>query len=626
MRYQEWSVWASAALTGAAGMAHGVAVGPPDDREQDRISSLVQRAAPPRLGRRWRPVRDSRFPYAFRSIDGSGNNQVNPGWGAAGEVFLRRAQPGYADGLSLPAGEGRPSARAVSNAVHAQASSLPNAAGASDWLWQWGQFIDHDLDETPIASPKDPFDIAVPAGDPFFDPFSTGAATIKLDRSGFETVGGVREQLNIITAYIDASMVYGSDEERARALRTGDGTGRLLTSEGDLLPFNTLGLPNAPRAADPAFFVAGDVRASEQVGLTAVHTLFVREHNWWAGLIAEALPGLSGDEIYEWARAIVAAEIQAITYNEFLPLLLGDDALPPYRGYDPSVNAGVTNEFAAAAYRVGHTMLSPVLLRLGPDLEPIAEGNLALRDAFFVPAETVAVGIDPVLLGLARQRAQTIDRFVIDDVRNFLFGPPGAGGFDLPALNIQRGRDHGLGSYNDTREAFGLPRAASFADITPDPASAAALASVYASPDDVDAWPGMLSEPHRPGALVGPTLFRVLRDQFLRARDGDRFWYQRYLPASLAAEVDATTLADVIRRNSGIGDELQADAFRVPVACPADLNGDGRLDGLDIAAFVRSFLSGGASADLNGDGRLNGLDIALFVRSLATGCGDGPGH
>ena len=87
-----------------------------------------------------------------------------------------------------------------------------------------------------------------------------------------------------ITAFIDASNVYGSGEERAYALRTLDGTGKLKTTiseVGDLLPYNTPGLANAP-AATPNFFLAGHVRANEQIALTAMHTLFVREHNHWA--------------------------------------------------------------------------------------------------------------------------------------------------------------------------------------------------------------------------------------------------------------------------------------------------------------------------------------------------------
>ena len=184
---------------------------------------------------------------------------------------------------------------------------------------------------------------------------------------------------------------------RAYALRMLDGSGKMKTSDGNLLPFNTAGLDNAPSGQIPSFFVAGDVRANEQVGLIAMHTLFVREHNHWVDLLSVADDLLSGDQLYQMARTIVAAEIQAITYREFLPVVLGDGAIPAYRGYNASVNPGITNVFSTAAYRFGHTLLSPELLRLDANGQPIAEGNLALAQAFFSPNRiTDEGGIDPV--------------------------------------------------------------------------------------------------------------------------------------------------------------------------------------------------------------------------------------
>ncbi len=165
----------------------------------------------------------------FRIFDGTGNNLTHPQWGSAGVALLRHSPAAYEDGVSAPAGATRPSARMISNAVAAQSASLPNAAGVSDFLWQWGQFLDHDLDLTGPAAPPEPFDIPVPWQDPFFDPTGTGTQWILLDRSFYTMVGHplVRQQMNQITAFIDASQVYGSDAVRAAALRTLDGTGRL---------------------------------------------------------------------------------------------------------------------------------------------------------------------------------------------------------------------------------------------------------------------------------------------------------------------------------------------------------------------------------------------------------------
>jgi len=429
-------------------------------------------------------------------------------------------------------------------------------------MWQWGQFLDHDIDLTPVVTPAERLDIAVPRGDLWFDPHSTGAESIPLARSLYTTVGGVRQQMNQITAFIDASTVYGSDAERANALRTLDGTGRLKTSAGNLLPFNEAGLPNAPSSTD-AFFLAGDFRANEVPSLTAMHTLFVREHNYWARQIRRDHSELDGNEIYEQARAIVAGELQAITYREFLPVLLGPNALPRYAGYDSRVNPGIANEFATAAFRFGHSMLTGDIWRLDSRGRQIADGHLPMARAFFQPDEVVNHGIDSMLRGLAAQRSEEVDTLMVDGVRNFLFGEPGSGGFDLAALNIQRGRDHGLASYNQTRQDYGLRPARSFADVNPDPAVQANLADVYDSVDDIDLWVGGLAEPHRPGALVGETVGVILTEQFRRLRDGDRFWYQAYLPADMVDLVEAQTLARIIRRNTDIGRELPDNVWRV---------------------------------------------------------------
>src|SRR5262249_45647844 len=154
----------------------------------------------------------------------------------------------------------------------------------------------------------------------------------------------------------------------------------------------------------------------------------------------------------------------AITFNEFLPALLGPAAPRFYAGYNAKVNPGIANEFSTAAFRVGHTLV-------GDDVEFLDNNGNEIRDElpmaqnFFNPGVVEETGIDPILKYLASDRAQEVDTHVVNSLRNFLFGPPGAGGLDLASLNIQRGRDHGLADYNTTRAAYGLPRVKSFADI-----------------------------------------------------------------------------------------------------------------------------------------------------------------
>ncbi|WP_419933307.1 peroxidase family protein [Candidatus Poriferisodalis sp.] len=511
------------------------------------------------------------FPQSFtpRAFDGRRNNAANPTWGSAGIALLKKAADAYADGVSTPT-TGRPNARTISNVVFAQDESVTHIVGGSDLVWQWGQFIDHDITLSP-DNLGEVFSIAVPSGDSVFDPMGAGEMTIELHRSAADAstgtgTGNPRRQINALTAFVDGSQVYGSDRARAGALRTNDGTGKLNTSGGGkFLPYNTQGLDNEGGAHRTNLFVAGDLRVNEQIGLIAMHTLFVREHNRLADLIAAENPDLSGDEIYELARKIVGAVIQNITYSEFLPLLLGPDALGTYAGYDADVDATIASEFSAASYRVGHTLLSSNLHLLDGGGE---SAHVELREAFFRPAFYDDHDIAEVLRGFASQQAQNVDALVIDDVRNFLMRGPGGPVFDLAALNIQRGRDHGLSDFNTVREAYGLDPVTGFADISSDANVQQALADAYGDVDDLDLWPAALAEDHAEGASVGETLQAVIGDQFRRLRDGDRFWFENdpffVANTGLLDEVRGTTLADVIRRNTSVGSEMSDNVFVVP--------------------------------------------------------------
>jgi peroxidase len=502
-----------------------------------------------------------------RQIDGTDNNPFHDDWGAAGIQLLRVGPAAYGDLISSPGGVGRPSARKISNTVSADplAETL-NDRSMSAFMYAWGQFIDHDLDLTGAESPAQPFNISVPTGDPYFDPAGSGTQKIRLNRSEYDPATGTskfnpRQQLNDITAWLDGSVVYGSDNKRAAALRTFSG-GRLKTSAGNFMPYNTAGLPNANDAhlfPDNQLFLGGDVRANENVELTAIHTLFLREHNRVAAAVAKASPWMSDERLYQAARGVVVAEIESITYNQWLPTLLGAGAIDPYSGYNARVNPGIATEFSTAAYRVGHSMLGNDVEFLDDTGAEVRE-ELELAGAFFNPPVVKETGIDPILKYLASDPAQEVDTKIVDGVRNFLFGPPGADGFDLAALNIQRGRDHGLSDYNTARAAYGLPRVSSFSQITSDPALQQQLKSLYGSVNNIDMWVGGLAENHARGASVGPLIRAVLVDQFERVRDGDRFWYERTFNGSQLDSLRNTTLADVIKRNTGLVN-LQDNVF-----------------------------------------------------------------
>ena len=507
-------------------------------------------------------------PIDVRSIDGTGNNLLNPDFGVANTPLIRISPadyPGDGSGATMIGPPERENPRVISNTLAAQGTALiPNHRNLSDFVWQWGQFVDHDIDLTMggHANGTAPIDMTNP-GDPL------GPQPIPFVRSDFEPATGTasdpREQMNTITAYIDASNVYGSDPATAASLRTFS-DGRLATSAGALLPVDADG-----------FFMAGDVRANEQVGLTAMHTLFLREHNRLADALVAQQQGATDEEVYQTARKIVGAQMQIITYGEFLPALLGPHAPSALDfAYDPNTNASIANEFSTAAYRFGHSMLAPQLKLVDPIDATLS--SISLRDAFFNPGFFLDEpdNIERVLVGLASQKAQEVDNKLVDDVRNFLFGPPGAGGLDLAALNLQRGRDHGIPDYNTLRAAYGLDPVLGFDQISSDPELQQILENLYASVDNIDAWVGGLAEDHLTGASVGEFVATAIIDQFTRLRDGDRFFYLN--DSSLRSEniqaiidLDDVSLAHIIKLNTTI-DDLHHDVFSVPAPEPLTLH------------------------------------------------------
>lgn len=620
--------------------------------------------------------------FQYRSIDGTGNNLYFPTIGSAHTQLLRLLTPAYDDGFSEPRGgavtvqspygpisipdpDGLPNPRKISNTVANQTESIPNVLGASDWLWQWGQFIDHDLDLN--EGGDEAFFIPVSATDSLFNPAFPYLPFTRVPAAyGTGTgPGNPRQQNNEITSYIDASGVYGSDEERAGFLRSFD-NGQLKTTIGSngevLLPFNdgTYGNANGFSVPDEDLYLAGDVRANEQIGLTANHVLFVREHNRLALDISDRLdagetklvaqyqvfrneylnntPGASetaikDEYLYQAARKVVGAKIQVITYKEFLPILIGDTLLDDYSGYKPYINPAVSNEFANAAYRLGHTLLNNQINRLDSNgLTPIALGDAddPSQAAFFNPKEVTANGVDSLLRGLMLQEAQELDNFIVDGVRNFLF-PAGTGGLDLASVNIQRGREVGLPSYVETHEQlFGI-KITSFEELPFASDVIALFKLAYDNVGQIDLWLGGISElSANHGGLLGPTFSFFIKDQFARAAAGDRFFFLNDLDQLrvLASDITDTNLSDVIRSNTAQSYLVQDNAFQVPFE--NTIFGDDRqnslrgtnlndlIDGQDGNDFIRGnlgadillgnlgsdYLKGGSGADtvLGGDG------------------------
>ena len=547
----------------------------------------------------------------FRTLDGSNNNVADPTLNQVDTDFGRVGPAHFADGFNeMTPG---PNPREISNIVAAQANTGEdgphlmddNGVALSGMMYAWGQFIDHDLDLEKSDTAKD-ISIPVPADDPFL------RGSIPLTRVAIDPATGVpghpATAINTVTGWLDGSQIYGSDAATAASLRTADG--HMKMSEGDNLP-----IVDTPQGTA---FAAGDVRAQENPDLTALQVLFVREHNYQVDRLHEEHPNWSGDRLYEMAKAITTAEMVNITYSEFLPHLLGADAIKPYHGYDPTVDPRITEEFAGAAYRFGHSIVSNEISATSNLGAFTSEQTLA--QSFFEDTATFdATGADGLLRHLSGDLANPLDAHIVDGLRNFLVDPPD--GMDLAAINIQRGRDLGLGTLNQTREALGLAPYTSFDQLSSDPETAAAFKKAYGSIDAVDLWAGGLAEDHAKGAVIGPTFGKIIGDQFTALRDGDRYYFENQnFDRRTLNEIKHTTLSDLILRDTDTT-AMQSDAF------VATERHSGTLGGVDptgqqAADGMAQLVVGSTGKDTLTGGDLDDTLVAASGRMTMTG-GDG---
>lgn len=595
-----------------------------------------------------------------RTLDGRGNNPNAPANGAAGTPYPRLSAPGYPDGTG--AMMDGPSPRYISNRIFNDlGQNIFSENDASQWVWIWGQFVDHDIDlrdATPGENAPLPFDQSDP-----LERYRNDMGAIDFHRTPAAPGTGTdapRQQLNQISSFIDASTIYGNSPIRLDWLRDGPVDGDPTNNSAKLL------LPNGflPRAGDrdeqisaplmdlngalmgrPELArIAGDIRANENMPLTVAQTLMAREHNRIVDMLPEALPE---EEKFQIARRVVGAEIQFITYNEFLPAMGVE--LAEYQGYDQNVNPAVTNEFATVGYRA-HSMVhgefNPPfntgdftqeqldgLGRLGIGISSSGTANfldIPLGATYGTPDLVGLVGIDRLAVEFAAGHQYRNEETIDDAMRSVLFQIPQPGTLDprqcgkptvlpgcfsvvqdLGAIDVARGRDHGIPSYNALRQAYGLPPKASFADITGestdeavDPAApsnldftelrdingnvidpndttaveeqavsgtrrttvASRLNAVYGSLDKVDPFVGMLCEPHPAGAELGELQRTIWRDQYTRLRDGDRFFHAADPALPLIQQQYGInyqhTLAQLIQLNTG--GVAQANVFQIP--------------------------------------------------------------
>ncbi|XP_037087854.1 chorion peroxidase-like [Pollicipes pollicipes] len=487
----------------------------------------------------------------YRTHDGSCNNLLRPRAGSANSQYSRYF-PSEVRGRA-----------AIGNS---------NTADGEDGfrtiaLTLFGQFVDHDVTSTPefaLEGEEDETDESAVPGIGFncchrngsfpsksLHPMACNPIRVPEDDPYFSLHGVNCISQNQITHYLDGSNIYGSSEAESTKLRAGTGGLISTTNPGRLLPRDEKRC--ARRAAD--CFVSGDHRAGENVGLAFVHLVWTQ------------------------ARRIVVGEYQHVVYNEFLPAILGygyvrDRGLKAgdrarVAAYSADTMPTITTEFSSAAFRFGHSMVHDVF-RLQSRSGRM--WRLPLEETFFNSTHLQLRGIvGDLARSLTSQLPGRVDTTFSPALTQHLFAPTGKPGLDLIALNIQRGREHGLASYVTALENCVEHDVAGWDDFQPYMTAEAVeqLQAVYDDFRDVDLFVGGVSERRLSGSAVGTTFQCIIGEQFFDLRYSDRFFYDiRDQPNSFTVrqleQLQRASFARILCDNVDGLNEMQQLAFFQP--------------------------------------------------------------
>ncbi|XP_076808410.1 peroxidase mlt-7-like [Clavelina lepadiformis] len=510
----------------------------------------------------------------YSPVDGSCNNALNPYAGTARTPLKRLLPPTHDDNAQAfrrsSSGNELPLARTVSNILNSGVGVTNRNSSVTNAMFvQFGQYMTHDFASTPtvevdmgtcLCSNPDPracINVPVASHDPHYDPSIT-CIPLKASKAVSGCDEGPTEQINSLSAYIDASTIYGSYQELTIKLRDPNSAGKLLLKNTEsaisgcpihrnkkILPFRrdfpevtskTFACP--AHGNSPACFISGEERVNENIGLSSSHLLFAREHNRIAERMKILNPEWDDDTVFYESRRIVIAMHQIITYREFLPLLLGPKLMKEfdlgvlingfYYGYDATYDATISNAFTTAAFRYGHSQVGSFFHRPSPDFDSSEAPSIRTFQALFDQSAVINGTSPAIMRGLVMDAAKLVDPDFVEDLRNRMFEGSQKPGEDLLAINIQRGRHHGLPTYNSFREFCGLRRAILWKDLS-DVISNSILYKlklIYENVDDVDLYVGGISETPLHGATVGPTFGCIIASQFRDLKKGDRYWFE----------------------------------------------------------------------------------------------------
>ncbi|XP_016663746.2 peroxidase isoform X2 [Acyrthosiphon pisum] len=519
--------------------------------------------------------------YDYRSIDGSCNNLKRKYLGKANTPYKRLLFPVYTDGVyKMPNiyEELLPNPRSVSTSFVKDENSTDQTK--TMMMAYWAMFIGHDLSHTPFSTmgkdnrfvnccDKDKSiqssliknirsckPIFIPNEDKFFktDPFDCMNYVRSRPAVRSDCTFGPMEQMNQATHYLDASMIYGTTEQHMMSLREME-YGQVRERVRIKYPVHnniTLEDPvnmNVCQNGSGTCYKFGDIRANAFPQLTTLYILWIKEHNRLAYDLSREKPNWTDDQLFWEARKIVTACIQHITYNEWLPALLGVNytkenglGLGNSTTYDENADPTVSNSFATAILPFANSMITDKISYYDTNvfndrenIYPVFWNDSQyikeyLKETYNRPYLVDHVfDLGMILKGLSVQPTQKVDMLFTQTITNYLYSidPNNSFGMDILSLDIQRSRDHGIPSYTKFRKYCGLKDIENKQDLSKImvDGSADRLLKLYKTWNDIDLLVGALLEKHVDDAMVGPTMRCIIREQFVRTRIADRYFY-----------------------------------------------------------------------------------------------------
>uniref|UniRef100_A0A8C1QW17 NAD(P)H oxidase (H2O2-forming) n=1 Tax=Cyprinus carpio TaxID=7962 RepID=A0A8C1QW17_CYPCA len=483
---------------------------------------------------------NSAINWEVQRYDGWYNNLADHDRGAADAALVRLFPAQYTDGVYLPRQEPHlPNPRQISNIAMSGQSGLMSYRNRSVQSVAFGYHVWSEISETRRPGcPPEFMHIKVQKEDPVFGSNSSQPVLLQFQRAEWDpSTGKSPNNPRTQVPWIDGSSIYGSSSSWCDALRTFS-KGLLASGSSKDMPRRSSSGYLMWSAPDPStspgsqeLYEFGNAWANENIFTVTEGIIWFRYHNYLASKLHEEHPFWSDEELFQNARKRVIATFQVNTVF--------------FAGYQKYVDPGISAEFEAAAVRFGLTLPPPGVYK-----RYTAQITFVKLLEINNPNLQSSQDVDELIMGMASQIAEREDNIIVEDLRDYMYGPLRFSRSDAVALTIQRGRDFGLPSYNQIRESLNMRPVNSWDEINPKLKNTQVLPQPSLYENDISRLElfvgGLLESQEGPG----PVFSTIILDQFERIRNADRFWFENIQNGLFTEEeiqaIRNTTFHDVL--------------------------------------------------------------------------------